>query len=151
MIHLGANGKTYKEITDLLGFASGLDIQSRSVQLHEQFGRMIRKIETTAGAELVSQFSFAQAIFVQDNYPIRQAYKDTLKQLYESETLHVDFEGKPAETQKTINQWVSDRTKGKIKNILAETPTGATKVIVATAMYFKALWASPFFEGTTSR
>lgn len=149
MIHLGSNGKTYNEITDLLGLASGVDVQSKSVQVHEQFGRLIQKVEDTPGVLAGNQVHFAQGLFIQNKYPVRQLYQDTVQQLYDSEIFHVDFEGRPGEAQKAINQWVAQRTKGKIKDILAETPTASTKVILATAMYFKALWASPFFEGAT--
>lgn len=151
LIHLGSNGKTYKEITDILGFASGLDVQTKSVQLHEQFGRMLVKLETRGGFDLEQQINFAHGIFVQENYPIRKLYQDTAQQLYESDIRHVDYETKPAEAQKIINQWVSARTKGRINDILAETPTSSTKVIIASALYFKALWEHPFFEGSTAR
>lgn len=131
--------------------ASGLDIQSKSVQVHEQFGRMILKLEVTSGFDLSQQVSFADGIFIQKNYPIRDTYKDAARQLYESDIVHVDYERAPAEAQKNINNWVYKKTKGKIRNILAETPTAFTKVIIASAMYFKASWQNPFFEGATQR
>lgn len=151
LIHLGSNGKTFQEITNILDLASGLDVQSKSVQVHEQFGRMIIKLETNSGFELGHQINLAQGIFVQENYPIRPLYQETAQQLYASETYHVNFESRPAEAQKKINKWVSERTHGKIKDILAETPIASTKVIIASAMYFKALWENPFFEGITAR
>lgn len=126
-------------------------MQYRSVQIHEQFGRMILKLEQTSGYEIGQQVNFAQGIFVQDKYPIRPLYRETAHQLYESEIFHVDFQNRPTEAQKIINHWVSERTKGKIKDILADTPTAATKAIIASAMYFKALWANPFFDGATVR
>lgn len=108
-------------------------------------------MEASSAFEIGQQVSFAQGIFVQENYPIRKLYQETAQQLYESDIEHVDFENRPGEAQNTINRWVAGKTKGKIRDILAETPTSATKVIIASALYFKALWESPFFEGTTTR
>lgn len=119
--------------------------------MHEQFGRIVAKLEASSHFELGQQVSFAHGIFVQENYPIRKLYQETAQQLYESDVQHVDFENRPEDTQKTINRWVAEKTKGKIRDILAETPSSSTKLIIASALYFKAKWEYPFFEGTTAR
>lgn len=151
LILLGSNGKTFYEISSVLGLATGIDIESRSLQVHEQFGRMIDKLERTSGFFMGQQVNFAAAIFVQNNYPLRTVYVKTAQDLYESEVLNVDFQSNPGRAQETINSWVTQKTNGKIKNILAEEPLPETKVIIASAMYFKALWENPFFEGATAR
>lgn len=134
-----------------MGFAANIDMSSKFSLVHEHFGRILLKLEETAGFEIGQQVNLAQGIFVQNNYPIRKLYHETAQQLYESETYHVDFQERSVEAQKQINDWISKRTNGKIQNILADTPTSETKVIIATAMYFKALWEYPFFEGITAR
>ena len=134
-----------------MGLATGVDIQSKSQIVHEQFGRMLEKLQTTSGFDIGRQVNFATAIFVQNNYPIRQIYKHTAEAVYDSEVLNVDFASNPGAAQQIINAWVSERTKGKINDILGELPSGDTKVILASAMYFKAEWEKPFFDGTTKR
>lgn len=151
LILLGSNGRTFQEINSVLGLAIGVDIGYRSLQVHEQFGRMIEKLERTSGFSMGQQVNFAAAIFVQKNYPLRTVYVKTAQDLYESEVLSVDFRGDSGKAQETINSWVTQKTNGKIKNILAEEPLPDTRVIIASAMYFKALWEKPFFEGGTNR
>lgn len=151
LILLGSNGKTFQEITSVLGLATGIDIESRSLQVHEQFGRMIDKLERTSGFSMGQQVNFAAAVFVQTNYPLRTVYVKTARDLYDSEVINVDFQKDPSQAQETINSWVAQKTNGKISNILAEEPLSHTRVIIASALYFKALWEKPFFEGTTTK
>lgn len=98
-----------------------------------------------------SQVTFAHAVFIENSFPVRHLYRQMAETLYESDVVGVDFQQNPSRAQQTINSWVADRTKGKIKDILADVPAYSTKVIIASAMYFKALWEKPFFEGTTVR
>ncbi|KAL3267200.1 hypothetical protein HHI36_011336 [Cryptolaemus montrouzieri] len=152
LVLLGANGKTYQEISSLLGFATGVpDLDKKSQIVHEQFGRMILKLETTSGFVIGSQVNFASAIFIQDNYPIRKLYQETAEKIYQSEVLNLDFEKNPVHAQRSINAWVSDRTNGKIPEVLSDLPSANTKVIIASAMYFNAEWEHPFFDGATKR
>ncbi|KAG5893896.1 hypothetical protein JTB14_001079 [Gonioctena quinquepunctata] len=151
LVLLGSNGKTFEELTSVLGLATDMEITRNSERVHEQLGRIIGKLQGTPGLEVGEQVNFAMAVFVQKNYPIRSVYKEAAEDLYGSEVLNVDFESHPAKAQQVINAWVSDRTNGKIKDILSDVPSAGTKVIVASAMYFKALWEKPFFVGTTTR
>lgn len=149
---LGSNGKTYDEIISLMGLATGMeDLKSKSLVVHTQFGRMIRKVERTSGFDMGSEVLFASSIFVQDNFPIRSLYKQTAEDLYECEVLNVDFERNIGIAEKQINAWVSDRTHGKITDIVQNTLSSSTKVVIVSAMYFKAAWERPFFPGTTHK
>ncbi|KAJ8982103.1 hypothetical protein NQ317_010961 [Molorchus minor] len=151
LVLLGSNGKTFQEIGAVMGLATGVDVQRKSLQVHEQFGRMLNKLESSSGLSVGQQVNFAAAIFIQNNYPIRKVYKKTAEDLYQSEILNVDFESNPSEAQQVINNWVSGKTNGKIHNVLGEVPQPNTRVIITSAMYFKASWEFPFFEGTTAK
>ncbi|XP_044254319.1 serine protease inhibitor 28Dc [Tribolium madens] len=151
LVLLGSNGKTFEEISAIMGLATGVDIHNKSQLVHEQFGRLLEKLQTTSGFDIGRQVNIANAVFVQNNYPIRQIYKNTAESVYKSEVLNVDFETNPKSAQQVINAWVSERTKGKITQILNEVPDSSTKVILASALYFKAEWEKPFFDGSTKR
>lgn len=148
---MGSNGKTFDEIATIMGLATGVDIQGKSQRVHEQLSRLFTKLEKTSGFDLNNEMKFASAIFVQNNYPIRSVYKQTSEALYKSEVLNLDFKTNPENAQKIINAWVADRTNSKIKTILNEPPPSETKVILTSALYFKAEWEKPFFEGATRK
>jgi serpin B len=47
-------------------------------------------------------------------------------------------------TQKKINDWISDNTKGKIVDFLATPPPASSTLILINAVYFQGLWSFPF-------
>ncbi|CAH1284419.1 unnamed protein product [Diabrotica balteata] len=154
LLLLGSNGQTFHELATVLGLATGLDIENNSERVHEHLGQIFRKIEQRpySVGEDEQQINFANAIFVQDSFPIRKIYKETADSLYKFEIFNLNFETEPVKAQKYVNAWVSDRTVGKIKEILSEPPLPSTKIILASAMYFKAKWEVPFLgEGVTQR
>lgn len=132
-----------------MGLATGVDIHNRSQLVHEQFGRLLGKLEKTTSFSNSNQLKFASAIFVQSDFPIRDVYKETSQAVYKSEVLNLDFRKNPENAQKFINAWVTERTNSKITEILDEAPSSATKVIITSALYFKSEWEKPFFEGAT--
>ena len=61
-----------------------------------------------------------------------------------------DFVTDSSGATKHINQWVADQTRDRIRDLI---PAGAldetTRLVLANAIYVKAPWADPFFEGAT--
>ena len=50
-----------------------------------------------------------------------------------------------------INQWVAQKTKEKIKDILPPGSLDAlTRLVLANAIYFKGAWAKPYDKAQTS-
>ena len=61
------------------------------------------------------------------------------------------FATQPEQARRTINAWVEEQTKGKIQDLLKPTHIDPHTVLVLTnAIYFKALWASPFSKEKTA-
>lgn len=48
-----------------------------------------------------------------------------------------------------IFSWVNEKTEGKIKEMFVQPLPADTKVIVASALYFKAFWERTFIDGAT--
>jgi serpin B len=62
----------------------------------------------------------------------------------------VDFANAPDVARRTINTWISEKTSGKIPDLLAEGMIDKrTRLVVSDAIYFKARWSSPFSTGAT--
>lgn len=57
----------------------------------------------------------------------------------------IDFRIDPNAVRDHINQWVSNMTKGHIRDLLPVDSIGAdTDLVLANAVYFKGLWESRF-------
>uniref|UniRef100_T1E8H3 Putative serine protease inhibitor n=1 Tax=Anopheles aquasalis TaxID=42839 RepID=T1E8H3_ANOAQ len=69
--------------------------------------------------------------------------------LYQSEVQPLDFAKDTAGSTSYINRWVSEKTHGKIPKILSSQLQPATTLVLASALYFRALWAKTFIEGAT--
>ncbi|CAG9765438.1 unnamed protein product [Ceutorhynchus assimilis] len=152
LVLLGSNGITFKQISGFWGLATGIpDIDKKSQIVHEQFSRMLYKLNKTAGFQLGQEINVASALFVQQGYPIRPVYRSTAEDLYSSSIMSVDFENNARLAQKEINDWVAKKTNQRIKSILNHEPSTDTKVVLTSALYFKAEWEHHFYDRSTKR
>lgn len=144
MTYAGARGETAKQMADTLHFSL---TQSA---LHSAFNKL--------GLELASRGSGASGkddkgfrlnivntIWGQKDYKFLSAYLDLLAENYGAGLRVLDFMADPENSRETINQWVSDQTEGRIKDLIPEGGINAlTRLVLTNAIYFNAAWASPF-------
>ncbi|XP_062138557.1 serine protease inhibitor 28Dc-like isoform X1 [Drosophila sulfurigaster albostrigata] len=169
LILLGAKGRSYSELSQLFG-------QTDVVQFHQQFGLMMRDIQqpTKATTSPVRQLDnwhsdsvrkslrnyprnrsalmevhIANGLFLQRGYSLNPDYRQAITQVYNSELQEVDFERQPATAKYAVNSFVDQHTKGKIPFILTEDLPESTRIILANALYFKAMWEIDFVQGAT--
>ena len=91
--------------------------------------------------------NLANAIWFQDGLHLKPGFVSTNSRFFQAELAPVDFQ-KP-DSAKTINDWGSDHTHGKIKDIVKWPFDPLTQVILANAIYFKGQWARPFDKNAT--
>uniref|UniRef100_A0A2C9GVF5 Serpin domain-containing protein n=1 Tax=Anopheles epiroticus TaxID=199890 RepID=A0A2C9GVF5_9DIPT len=97
------------------------------------------------------EISLANGIFVQRSFQLSDTYRKQSMEYYNSEVQSLNFELDPSGSTKHINQWVGEKTHGKIPNILPSTLPSSTSIVLASALYFKALWAESFIDGATKQ
>ncbi|KAK7604585.1 hypothetical protein V9T40_005771 [Parthenolecanium corni] len=90
----------------------------------------------------------AGGIFVQEGYPIKPSYIENAKSIYNNEVIAVNFEDTTAASRK-INQWVSEKTNGKISSIVDPSLDPLTRVIITGTLYFNGNWEYPFIPEAT--
>jgi serpin B len=79
-----------------------------------------------------------------------QAYLDTLSSEFGAGVGLLDYKADPEAARLIINRWASDRTKGRIPNVLQPGEiTTTTRIALADAIYLKAGWSQPFDEAAT--
>lgn len=94
----------------------------------------------------------ANALWVQDNYPVKEEYVSNVEKYYEGKVTNLDFIKNPDSSRDTINQWVEARTNDKIKDIVPEDfITADTRIIITNAIYFNGKWASEFEKEMTEK
>lgn len=140
MTYGGARGETALEMAEALHFDMGGD------QLHAAFNALdldlaSRGEDTEEGFEL----SIANFTWGQRDYEFLDSYLDLLAINYGAGMRLLDFVREPEPSRQIINQWVSERTNERIKDLLPEGSISPLTVLVLTnAIYFNAKWLKPF-------
>uniref|UniRef100_A0A675B3V0 Serpin domain-containing protein n=1 Tax=Anopheles darlingi TaxID=43151 RepID=A0A675B3V0_ANODA len=93
--------------------------------------------------------TLANGLFVQNGYNLSRWYRQASMKLYQSEVQSLNFAEDTAGSTSYINRWVSEKTHDKIPKILSSQLAPATTLVLASALYFRALWHKTFIEGAT--
>ncbi len=147
MAYAGARGETESQMMQTLHFLP-------QDQLHPAFNALdLQLAERGKGAskdETPLQLNIANAVWAEQTYPFMQSFLDTIALNYGAGIRLVDFINQYEASRNEINNWVSEQTQEKIKDLL---PQGAlspdTRMTLVNAIYFKADWLSPFGANST--
>ena len=98
----------------------------------------------------VYQLNIANALWGQEDLPVRERFLAVLEDDFGAPLARVDFR-KPGEARDQINAWVESRTRRRIIEIIPEGEPGPDALLaLANAIYLKASWESPFKVGRTA-
>jgi serpin B len=149
MTYGGARSETAKQMAGTLHF------QLPQSQLHPAFNSLdLELAKRGQGAKGQDEKGFrlhvVNAIWGQQGFSFLPDYLDLLAQNYGAGLRLLDFIKATEQSRQTINQWVSEQTEEKIKDLL---PPGsidtATRLVLTNAIYFNAAWASAFQPEST--
>ena len=138
--YLGARGATASELAKGLGFGapaatSGLG----AVELAEW-----KKAKPESG-----ELSVATRVWVDDAIAIAPAFAE-LATSYGAPAEALKIAREPEKARAQVNGWVSERTAGKIPELLGQGALDArTRMVVTNAVYLKARWTEPFPKDAT--
>ncbi len=149
MTYAGARGETEQQMADAIHYTLPHE------RLHPAFNALDQALESRGkGAEGKDDKGFrlniANAIWGQEGYPFLDAFLDTLAMNYGAGLRVLDFVEAPEKARVTINEWVSEKTEGKIEELIPRGVIGsATRLVLTNAIYFNAAWSTPFQEERT--
>ena len=140
MAYEGAAGSTASEMQKVFSFIT--DDQERKESISDTLERLNSKGD-------LYKLQIANALWIKENYPIKQEYLDTAITHYDSTVDAVDFVTDNGVNK--INNWTNEKTQGKIQDILAPGSTDElTRMVITNAIYFKGKWSEPFESRNTS-
>lgn len=139
MLNHGADGKTKEEIKQTLHLKDFDD-----TAISESLAALLTKLNESSND---TELHLANSIWLDEQYHIQEDYRKTIDNHYLAKTTEIDATN-PASAD-LINQWVSQQTNEKIKEII-DTPLNDEFVsLLANAVYFKGAWSFPFNEELT--
>ena len=140
MAYEGAAGNTAYEMQKVFGFIS--DDHERMESISNTLDRLNHKDDWY-------NLQVANALWAKDGYEIKPDYLDTAQTHYSSTVDNVDFVTDDGVNR--VNNWVVEKTNGKIQNILAPGSTDEmTRMVITNAVYFKGKWSPEFNPRNTS-
>lgn len=140
MILDGAQGATADEICQVLGYGAG------EVQAVNEY--CLSMLQQLPALDKKTTLTIADAIFVDDGWPLLDSYKRTVGNYYQAEVSNLNF-ADGASSLKAINGWCNDHTNGLIPKILDEVKPDMLAYLL-NAMYFKSQWKEKFEKGMTA-
>lgn len=133
------------------GVALSMLAEGAEGQTKEEFNKALNdclfKAEDLGGNDTVIVNS-VNSLWVDDNFSIRNRYLFLLDKDYDALATTLNF-GDPSTVQ-AINNWCSEHTNGKIKDIIDRLGAGDVMVL-ANALYFNAPWLNPFDSNLTAK
>jgi serpin B len=150
MTYAGARSETELAMAETLNFTLS------QAHLHPAFNSLDLQLKQRGeGAKGKDGEGFrlnvVNAIWGQKDYEFQTPFLDVLAQNYGVGLRIVDFINETEQSRITINDWVSEQTEERIKDLV---PQGVinhlTRLVLTNAIYFNAAWQYPFNENTTS-
>ncbi|WP_103666332.1 serpin family protein [Pseudanabaena sp. BC1403] len=138
MTYNGASGETQSAMSRTL------EVQGIAIGEVNNFNRILQ--ESLLNSDNGTEISIANSLWANKDFPLKQSFVDNTKTYYQAKLSNLDFSDVNAAT--IINDWVKQKTKGKISKIIEETDSSTT-IILVNAIYFKSGWRKPFNKSNT--
>jgi serpin B len=141
MTYAGAKGETKNEMADVLHFEENDDL------LFKSFNALDLDLSFDDGNYTLSVIN---ALWPQKNYEFLDSYLDTIMVNFGAKLRNLDYANKPEESRIIINDWIEDKTKQRIKDLIPKKSiTPLTRFVITNAIYFKAKWRKEFSKHIT--
>ena len=142
--YAGARGQTARQM------AEAMRLPKDDSNVHRTFRSLEETLASRARHGTI-EIDVANALWRQTGFPLLEEFLNIMGAEYKSSLFEADFAGAPNKACRAMNRWVSDKTHGRIEEIVGpDNIDHLTKLILANAIYFSGEWKSPFDKFATS-
>lgn len=136
----GARGATYDQMQATLGFA---DVAPDTIN------NGYRGLMTSLpAADSTVNTQIANSAWYRDGFEVEPAFLNTVRAFFDATVAALDFSN--ASAADTMNQWVSEKTNGRIESIIEPPIDSRTVLFLINAVYFKGPWQYAFDPAKTT-
>ncbi|XP_049626702.1 serine protease inhibitor A3N-like [Suncus etruscus] len=136
LLALGARSTTKTEILQGLKFNL---TQTPEAEIHQGFQLLLSHL-SRPGTHL--QLNMSTAIFVDQQLHLVESFQQEAQTLYTADAFPTNFQDPPA-AEKLINDYVKQKTQGKIQELVKDLDA-ETMMVLVNCLFFKAKWKAPF-------
>jgi serpin B len=145
MTAAGARGDT------LTAMNKTLHLPQDSAKVNVGFRELIKTLNGNE-KERKYQLSVANALWGQKGYNFLPSFEKTAVDDYHAMLKELEFAKETEKARQTINHWVEEQTKDKIKELLKPGILKEdTRLVLTNAIYFKSAWQHDFNEKATQK
>jgi serpin B len=135
LLYAGADGSTAEEISRVMHFSHP------DTGFHEAMGAFEKKLERSDGDALLA---FSNAVWLDRTTVVEEPYFPRVAP-YGAGDHRVDFQNDPQGARRTINAWVEEKTRDRIKELLKPPHVMShTRSVLVNAIYMKMPWYDAF-------
>ena len=138
MTYNGAAGKTQEAMAKTLNF-EGMSLEEIN-QANQDLGILLNSLNPEI------KLNIANSIWTRKGISFDPSFLQVNQDFYQSQVREIDFDD--PESPKIINNWVKDKTEGKIDKVIQEFKLNSVMLLL-NAIYFKADWQEAFSEDST--
>jgi serine protease inhibitor len=140
MTYNGAAGSTKEAMEETLGL-EGTTLQ----EINQSYRDLI---DLLLNLDHRVEFTLANSIWYRDTWTFSSEFLETTRTYFDAEVTALDFDSPQA--GRTINDWVDEKTNGKIQEIVPQQIPIDIIMYLINAIYFKADWAAQFDKSLTA-
>ena len=141
----GARGGTEAQMLAVLHLPENMSRE----ELHGRAGSLAASMEGDAERDGY-EFIAANRIWLRQGSSASPEFLGLVENAYGAGAQSLDFAGAAEESREAINQWVEDKTRERIKNLIAPGMiTADTRMVLTNAVYFLGQWLQAFDPSST--
>lgn len=133
MVLNGADGDTKNEMAEVL-HVDLKDLES----INESNNAFLHAVNQK---DFKAELEIGNSLWIKEGYPFLQSYMDRVTKYFLADLFEVDFTQE--KTKDELNRWVSEKTNGKIKEMVSQIRPDTVAYLFNT-IYFKGSWEQPF-------
>ncbi|XP_047430287.1 alpha-1-antitrypsin homolog [Mugil cephalus] len=141
MVSDGARGDTHSQLFSSLGYST-----LNQTQVNEGYEHLFHLLGQSQESQ---QLDVGNAVAVRNGFSPLKKFLDDIKQFYSGAIFNVDFT-KSEEAAAEINQLISSKTKGMIKDMVKDLDPAMAMVLI-NYVYFRGQWEKPFDANMTQK
>ncbi|GFY49868.1 serpin B8 [Trichonephila inaurata madagascariensis] len=147
MLFYGSRGNTAVELRNVLGYQKA-NLPDEAV--HDTFNCFLTKVLKDNASSDEYVLNSANALLVDKYLELFPEFKNNVQNLYKASVRDVDFANDSLKLVGEINDWVKEKTHGKINRILRNL-SPSTVMVLLNSVYFKGTWKFHFAPELTFR
>jgi len=134
-VYEAASGDTRKEIIDVF------KLPENPILVRKDYEKLLTQLLSARNTTII----IANGLWYQEGLTLVEDTRQAVEKFYKAVIKAVDFIGNPDSARDEINQWIEEKTMGKIKDTI-DRLTRYTRAVIVNTIYFNATWIKPFHE-----